>query len=121
MKIYERAKQKRLSLHSIKYDTISLIHAEEVQFTRQNKTRVIPTDKQDDGKRRNQSGRDCSENWCCSPQHQQNFPGERVCNNRLSFKNCGEHELGPGVKTAKTTQRVASDLQEDKTKNRKAS
>jgi len=121
MKMYERAKQKRLSLNSIKYDTISLIHAEEVQFTRQNKTRIIPTDKQDDGKRRNQPGRDCSENWCCSSQHQQDFQGERVCDDRLSLKNCREHELRPGIKTAKNTQGIVSNWHENKTKHRKAS
>lgn len=119
--MYERARQKRLSLHSIKYDTISLIHAEEVHFTRKNKTRIIPTDKQDDGKRRNQSGRDCSKDWCCPSQYQQDFQGERVCDHRLSFKNCGEHELRSGIKTAKSTQGIASDWHEGKTQNRKAS
>ena len=97
MRQYNRAKQKRLDLISVKCHTISIDDEEGAPSSRTNQRRTLLFNREDDGKGRHHAGGGCPEDRSPALQHQQGDAREKYRERRFSAENGGEHRFGCGT------------------------
>jgi hypothetical protein len=97
MKYYQRAKEKRLTLHSINDYTAFNDDEDEISSCRSDKDQALFHYSEDYGGRGDQPGGDCAADWSGQAEHQQTDEGERCGKHRFPFEDCGEHRSGCGT------------------------